>query len=245
MKTIVITGASSGIGLSLAKLLDHTDRHLVLCGRNKESLLLLSSELQHSHEIKVFDVKNKAEVFEQLSTLSTIDVLVNNAGNAHGLDTFDLMPLEDMEEMIFANVLGLIYVTKASMPAMMRAQKGHIINMSSIAGKETYRSGTVYCATKSAVEALSKGLRLDLLEHRIKVTNVAPGAVNTNFSTVRFKGDTQKAGSVYEGFQPLSAEDVAIQIKAAIELPDHVQIADITILPTAQAGIVSFHKDKQ
>lgn len=239
MKTIVITGASSGIGLALAKHMDLPHHHLVLCGRNQKNLEELSPHLKHSHEIKIFDVKDKEQVFAQLSSLSEIHVLVNNAGNAHGLDTFDQMPLADMEEMILANVLGLIYVTKACMPGLIKAQHAQIINISSIAGKETYKNGTVYCASKAAVEVLSKGLRLDLLDKGVRVTNIAPGAVNTNFSTVRFKGDSHKADQVYAGFEPLLADDIALQIKAVIDLPHHVQIADITIQPSAQASATS------
>lgn len=208
----------------------------------RKNLKQLSKDLSHSHEVMVFDVKDKKQVFSQLSRLSQIHILVNNAGNAHGLDTFDKMALEDMEEMILANVLGLIYVTKACMPALIQSAHAQIINMSSIAGKEIYKNGTVYCASKAAVEVLSKGLRLDLIEKGIRVTNIAPGAVNTNFSMVRFKGDSDKADQVYAGFEPLVAEDIALQIKSIIDLPSNIQIADITILPSAQASATSILK---
>ena len=169
--------------------------------------------------------------------------MVNNAGNAHGLASFQQADLQDLEDMIDINVKGLIYVTKAVLPYLENSQNAHIINLSSTAGKQTYANAAVYCASKAAVEAISEGLRIDLLQQGIKVTNIAPGAVNTEFSRVRFKGDQQKADQVYKGFDPLVAQDIAGAIAYALQQPAHVQIADMTILPSAQANAFMIHKN--
>lgn len=246
MKTALITGATSGIGLATARALASTHR-LVLCGRRKEKLASIQHELETTTPIHTlsFDVRDKEAVFQAVDSLPeawrTIDVLINNAGNAHGLARFQDASLDDLEMMIDGNVKGLIYVTKAVLPLIQR-QTGHIVNLSSIAGKETYQNGTVYCASKAAVETLSKGMRLDLLEEGIKVTNIAPGAVETEFSVVRFKGDQAKAAQVYSGYQPLTAEDIAEAIRAAVSQPPHVQWADITVFPKAQAGATAIFK---
>lgn len=196
-----------------------------------------------SHVLQ-FDVSQKEAVFSAIGSLGTlrVDILINNAGNAHGLATFDQADIEDLDAMIDINVKGLIYVTKAVLPLMIPQGKGHIINISSIAGKQVYMNGTTYCASKFAVEALTQGMRIDLLPHHIKVTGIAPGAVATNFSLVRFKGDEERAGSVYEGYTPLTAEDVANTILFAIQQPEHVQIADLTIMPSAQASAIHINK---
>lgn len=238
MKTILITGASSGIGEATAFLLAQKGYQLILCGRNKSALEAIKNAYPNNvQHILLFDVSNKNAVFEQIGQLNQpIDILINNAGNAHGLATFDEASIDDLETMIDVNVKGVIYVTKAVLPLMLPIGSGHIINISSIAGKQTYLNGTTYCASKFAVEALTQGLRIDLLPHNIKVTSIAPGAVATNFSKVRFKGDEERAASVYQGFNPLQAQDIAQTILFAIEQPEHVQIADLVVLPSQQAS---------
>ncbi|KZE79894.1 NAD(P)-dependent oxidoreductase [Myroides marinus] len=247
MKTALITGATSGIGKATAQALAPNHR-LILCGRNTANLTAIQDELAKITEVTTltFDVSDKKATFDAIATLpanwQTIDVLINNAGNAHGLATFQEASLDDLEAMIDINVKGIIYVTKALLPLMMGKGSGHIVNLSSIAGKEAYQNGTIYCASKAAVEAFSKGLRYDLLSEGIKVTNVAPGAVETDFSLVRFKGDSDRAAQVYQGYTPLVAEDIANAIAYIINQPEHVQIADITVFPKAQAGATTIHK---
>ncbi|MGL5276820.1 SDR family NAD(P)-dependent oxidoreductase [Myroides sp.] len=247
MKTALITGATSGIGKATAQALAPNHR-LILCGRNTANLTAIQDELAKITEVTTltFDVSDKKATFDAIATLpanwQTIDVLINNAGNAHGLATFQKASLDDLEAMIDINVKGIIYVTKALLPLMMGKGSGHIVNLSSIAGKEAYQNGTIYCASKAAVEAFSKGLRYDLLSEGIKVTNVAPGAVETDFSLVRFKGDSDRAAQVYQGYTPLVAEDIANAIAYIINQPEHVQIADITVFPKAQAGATTIHK---
>lgn len=248
MRTILITGATSGIGQATARLLAPSFR-LILCGRRQDRLQELEQELASITKVKTlcFDVRNKQDVFQQIDALEPewkqIDALVNNAGNAHGLASFQQADLQDLEDMIDINVKGLIYVTKAVLPYLENSQNAHIINLSSTAGKQTYANAAVYCASKAAVEAISEGLRIDLLQQGIKVTNIAPGAVNTEFSRVRFKGDQQKADQVYKGFDPLVAQDIAGAIAYALQQPAHVQIADMTILPSAQANAFMIHKN--
>ncbi|MEK6451935.1 MULTISPECIES: SDR family NAD(P)-dependent oxidoreductase [unclassified Myroides] len=247
MKTALITGATSGIGKATAETLAPNHR-LILCGRRADKLNEVAQELSKVTEVTTltFDVSHKEETFAAINSLpqqwQQIDVLVNNAGNAHGLASFQEATIDDLEAMIDINVKGVIYVTKAVLPFMIPNQSGHIVNLSSIAGKETYQNGTVYCASKAAVEALSKGMRLDLLTSGIKVTNVAPGAVETEFSVVRFKGDKEKADQVYKGYTPLEAQDIANAIAYAVNQPEHVQIADMTVFPKAQAGPSAFNK---
>ena len=240
MKTVLLTGATSGIGKATAIILAEKKYKLILCGRNQTALDELKMTLRTEVHICNFDVRDKDAVFNQIQHLPTefenIDILINNAGNAHGLATFDQADLEDLEAMIDINVKGLIYVTKAVLPLMPQQSESHIINISSVAGKEVYLNGTTYCASKFAVEALTKGMRIDLQPLGIKVTGIAPGAVETNFSLVRFKGDSERANQAYNGYQPLTAEDVSATILFAIEQPNHVQIADITIFPKAQAS---------
>ena len=246
MKTVLLTGATSGIGKATAIALAKKKYKLILCGRNQSILDELKATLSTKVHICCFDVRDKKEVFTHIESLPEefrqIDILINNAGNAHGLATFDQADLEDLEAMIDINVKGLIYVTKAVLPLMPKNSESHIINISSVAGKEVYLNGATYCASKFAVEALTKGMRIDLQPLGIKVTGIAPGAVETNFSLVRFKGDSQKASQAYTGYQPLTAEDVSSTILFAIEQPNHVQIADITIFPKAQASAANILK---
>lgn len=239
MKTILITGASSGIGYATAKMLAEGNR-LILCGRRLERLQQLQAELTDTPTLLLqFDVAKKEEVFSAFDSIpaewQNIDVLINNAGNAHGLATFQDADLDDLEAMIDINVKGLIYVTKACLPFIKKSENAHVVNISSIAGKQVYTNGSTYCASKWAVEALTKGMRLDFLPLGIKVTGIAPGAVETEFSLVRFKGNEDIASKVYQGYEPLKAKDIAMNIAFAVNAPKHVQVADITILPQAQA----------
>lgn len=249
MKTVLITGATSGIGKATAQALANSNYQLILCGRNQQQLATIASELSAQTKVHtcVFDVRDKQAVFNAIAALpqefQSIDILINNAGNAHGLATFDQADLQDLEDMIDINVKGLIYVTKAVLPHMPVDKQSHIVNLSSVAGKEVYLNGTTYCASKFAVEALTKGMRIDLQPLGIKVTSIAPGAVQTNFSLVRFKGDQERADNVYKGFDPLLAEDIANTIVFVLEQPDHVQLADITIFPKAQSCATSIRKN--
>lgn len=246
-KIACVTGASSGIGFATAKVLSDVGYSLILCGRRKERLEQLQKELSTNSILLVFDVKNQEEVQSAFDSLPSqwkqIDILINNAGNAHGLEPIDQGSITDWDEMIDVNVKGLLYVSKAVIPGMKERNHGHVVNISSIAGKMTYANGAVYCASKAAVEALSNGMRLDLIPYGIKVSNVAPGAVNTEFSTVRFKGDQQKADAVYKGFEPLYAENIADVIRYIVTAPSNVTISDITILAGAQAAATVIHRE--
>jgi len=245
-KIILITGASSGIGWSTANKLAKKGHSLILCGRNKNKLDELSKELNADTHVLTFDIRNKEEVFKSILSIpkefKDIDVLINNAGNAHGLALVHESNILDWEAMIDVNVKGLFYVTKAILNDMVEKKSGQIINIGSIAGKESYPKGNVYCASKAAVEKFTEGLRLDLNPFGIRVGVVHPGLVATNFSNVRFKGDKERAKKVYEGFTPLSANDVADCICYMIEAPKHVNIADFTILPTDQASAYVLNK---
>lgn len=247
MKTIVITGATSGIGRATAKALAQNNR-LILCGRRTERLNALAKELSQTPiHLLTFDVGDKQAVFDAFENLpvqwQSIDVLINNAGNAHGLASFQEAVLEDLENMIDTNVKGIIYLTKACLPYLEKSSNGHVINISSIAGKQVYGKSATYCASKYAVEALTKGMRIDFLPLKIKVTAISPGAVETEFSLVRYKGDTEKASKIYQGFKPLVAEDIAETIVFVLNQPEHIQLADITVLPKAQADIVNTYKE--
>ena len=248
-KTALITGTTSGIGLATAELFAKNEINLVLCGRRQNRLDALKSKLsEHAHVHTLnFDVRDKIAVFEAIESLpknfSDIDILVNNAGNAHGLDSIEEGSIEDWDAMLDINVKGLLYVTKAVLPKMVAQKAGHIINIGSIAGKETYPKGNVYCASKYAVDALNQGMRIDLNQYGIRVGAINPGAVETEFSNVRFKGDDQRADNVYIGFQPLRPEDIADIIHFVVTRPYHVNIADLLVMPTAQASATIIKKD--
>jgi len=240
MKTAVITGASSGIGRATAIALAKQNFRLIICGRRENRLVELAKELPTEVHILVFDVRDKQAVSKAFASLpldfKTVDVLVNNAGNAHGLSPIESGEIDDWDAMIDGNVKGLLYVSKAIIPGMVDRKSGQIINIGSIAGKEVYQNGNVYCASKFAVDALNKGMRMDLNQYGIRVGAVNPGMVETEFSEVRFKGDNQRAANVYKGLQPLRPEDIADVIVFMVNCPPHVNIGDITVLPTAQAS---------
>jgi NADP-dependent 3-hydroxy acid dehydrogenase YdfG len=241
-RIVLITGATSGIGEATARLLAVNHFKLILCGRRKDRLQRLSEELMKNTDVITlsFEVRNQKEVAEAIASLpeawKEIDVLVNNAGNAHGLDPIQTGSLDDWDAMIDINVKGLLYVTKEVLPVMLKRNAGHIINIGSIAGKEVYANGNVYCASKFAVDALTKGMRIDLNAHNVKVTAIHPGLVETEFSLVRFKGDEARASSVYKGLEALQGQDIADLILFALTRPPHVVIADLVVLPTAQAS---------
>ncbi len=250
-KIALITGASSGIGYATALELAKNGFDLVLCGRRQENLdkLKLEIGLKVRSVILTFDVSDFSQVETAFNSLSSdwknIDVLINNAGNAHGLGSIQDGDLNDWENMIGSNIKGILYVSKKVIPIMVERQKGHIVNLSSVAGKTTYENGAVYCATKKSVEALSEGMRLDLTKEGIKITNIAPGAVETEFSMVRFKGDKVKAKKVYEGFDPLLAQDIANAISYCLLAPEHVTIADMTIYAKAQAAPTMIYRKEK
>ena len=242
-KIALITGATSGIGWATAVRLAHEGFDLILCGRRAERLAELE-KIVSSGNVKVrlltFDVRDRKAVETAIDSLpaewQAIDCLINNAGNAHGMAPIQDGDPDDWDAMLDSNVKGLLYVSKAVMPGMVARQRGHIVNIGSIAGKETYPNGNVYCASKAAVQAITDGMRLDLNPHGIKVTGIHPGMVDTEFSKVRFKGDAQRAGNVYKGLQPLTADDIADTIAFVLTRPPHVVLADIVLLPVAQAS---------
>ena len=248
-KTALITGATSGIGRASAIELAKNGVNLIICGRRQERLVNLQIELNDFALIHTlnFDVRNKDEVFEAIKSLpeefSNIDILINNAGNAHGLDPIDKGSVDDWDSMLDINVKGLLYVSKAIIPQMTKRRSGHIINIGSTAGKEVYPKGNVYCASKHAVDAITQGMRIDLNQYGIRVGAVNPGMVETEFSNVRFKGDDEKAKSVYEGFKPLTPKDVAEIIYFIISRPTHVNIADLMVMSTAQASSTIVKRD--
>ena len=250
MKTVLITGATSGIGLATArKLADEGQYKLIICGRRKERLDNLIKDLQSKIEIMSlsFDVRDKHAIAKALDNLPAafkdIDVLINNAGNAHGLDYIQNANIEDWDAMIDINVKGLLYVSQPIIKQMMERKNGHIINIGSLAGREVYPKGNVYCASKFAVDALNRSMRHDLNEYGIRVGSVNPGLVETEFSEVRFKGDKDRAKSVYEGFEALKPEDIADIIHFCISRPYRVNIADLLVLPTAQASSSMIKKE--
>ncbi len=244
----LITGATSGIGKATAIAFAQAGIDLIVCGRRKEVLDELVAELSRQVNVQslIFDVRDNDSVQKAIESLGEdwkkIDILVNNAGNAHGLSPIQEGEIGDWDAMIDGNVKGLLYVSKAIMPLMIARKSGHIINLSSVAGKQTYANGGVYCASKKAVEALSEGMRLDLTQYGIKVTNIAPGAVHTDFSLVRFKGDAERANKVYEGFEPLLAEDIADAILYAVNTPERVTIADIVLYAKAQSAPTTIYR---
>jgi len=245
--TALITGATSGIGRATADAFAALGYRLILCGRRTDRLTEVQNELSQTTAVTTltFDVRDQAAVVGAIASLPAewqqdghplVDILVNNAGNAHGMSPIQDGDVADWDQMIDGNIQGLLYVSRAVIPGMVARQRGHIVNLSSIAGKQTYANGAVYCASKAAVEALSTGMRLDLTQYGIKVTNIAPGAVETEFSVVRFKGDANRAAKVYDGFDPLTAKDIADTIVYAVTAPANVTIADVTILAAAQAA---------
>jgi len=246
-KIALITGATAGIGKATAELFAKNDFNLILCGRREERLKELQNTLPTKVLTLTFDVREKETVFEKIGKLpeewKNIDVLINNAGNAHGLDFIQEGSLEDWEAMIDINVKGLLYVSKAVLPYLLKRPQAHIINIGSIAGKEVYPKGNVYCASKHAVDAINNGMRLDLNGTSVKVSSVNPGLVETEFSLVRFKGDEERAKQVYTGYEPLHPEDIADLLLFMVTRPFHVNLSDITILPNAQASAGVITKD--
>lgn len=245
-KTALITGATSGIGEATAQYFARKGIRLVLCGRNTQKLEQLKASLPTEVHTLAFDVANKTAVSDAISALpddfASVDILINNAGNAHGLAPIHEGDIEDWDQMIDINVKGLLYVSKAILPQMVERKSGHIIHIGSTAGKEVYPNGNVYCASKHAVDALNKAMRIDLNPYNIRVGAIHPGMVETNFSNVRFKGDQERASKVYEGFDCLQAEDIADIIYFVVSRPYHVNIADLVVLSTAQASSTIVNK---
>jgi 3-hydroxy acid dehydrogenase / malonic semialdehyde reductase len=249
-RTILITGATSGIGEATALKLAENNFNLILTGRRNERLQLLKGKIESETQAEVltlcFDVRNRHETEAAINNLpekwKKVDVLINNAGLAVGLSSIANGDTDDWERMIDTNIKGLLYISKVISARMIDQGEGHIINISSIAGRETYPMGNVYCASKHAVQAITKGMRLDFLQHGIKVTSVCPGAVDTEFSLVRFKDDLQRAQKVYEGFTPLYAEDIAETILFVVTRPKHVNIDDILVMPADQAYSRDFNR---
>ncbi len=250
LETALITGATSGIGRETARVFAENGIRLVLCGRRRDRLESLFNELSSRTEVALleFDIRDREAVARAVNSLpesfSNISILINNAGNAHGLDPIDQGSLDDWDAMIDINVKGLLYITRAILPSMVNRKQGHIINIGSTAGKEVYPRGNVYCASKHAVDAINQAMRIDLNDHGIRVGAVNPGLVETEFSNVRFKGDTERANSVYKGFQPLTPRDIAEIIYFVINRPPHVNIADLVVMPTAQASSTIVKKDQ-
>ena len=245
-----ITGATSGIGSASAHKLAAEGYQIIATGRRNNRLQEMEKLWADKYELPLiplcFDVRNRADVFEAIEGLDenlTVDVLVNNAGGALGRDPFDKANIDDWDTMIDANVKGLLYVTRAVLPRLKKSTRPHIFNIGSTAGKEVYAAGNVYCASKFAVDALSKAMRIDLLEDGVKVTQINPGLVETEFSLVRFKGDEEKAKAVYSGYQPLVGEDIAEVISSTLKMPAHVCLNDIVVTATAQAN--SFYLNKK
>lgn len=250
-RIIFITGSTSGIGEGCARKFASKGSDLIINGRNEEKVLLLKDELEEKYGIEVlplvFDVRDRNAMIEALSSLKgkwkAIDVLINNAGLVFGVDKEFQGDLDEWDVMIDTNIRGLLSMTRLVTPGMVERGRGHIINIGSIAGDAAYPGGSVYCATKAAVKALSDGLRIDLVDTPLRVTNIKPGMVETNFSVVRFRGDKVKADNFYKGIKPLTGSDVAETIYFAASAPAHVQLAEILIMPTNQAtGTISYKK---
>lgn len=249
-KTVLITGATAGIGKACAVKFAAAKFDLIITGRRNERLVELKKQLEKEYAIEVlplcFDVQNRQATTETLTNIperwQKIDVLINNAGLALGRDSFEDADMDDWETMLNSNVHGLLYVSKAVLPFMLAQGQGHIINMGSVAGKEVYEKGNVYCASKFAVDAITKSMRIDLLKNNIKVTGIHPGAVETEFSLVRFKGEESTAKAAYNGFTPLTPEDIADTVFYCVSLPPHVCINDLVITCSQQAGTYYFHK---
>jgi NADP-dependent 3-hydroxy acid dehydrogenase YdfG len=249
-KIALVTGATSGFGKAIAEKFAAQQYNVIITGRRKNLLEEVAGDIQKKYSVKVlalnFDVRNKKEVDNAVKNLPPewhgIDVLVNNAGLALGKDFFEEADMDDWETMIDTNVKGLLYMSRAVIPYMVKKGKGHIVNIGSVAGKDVYDKGNVYCATKHAVDSISRSMRIELLRHKIKVTAIHPGAAETEFSIVRFKGDEDAAKQVYVGYQALTADDIADTVLYCTSLPDHVCINDLTITPTAQADAFYFYK---
>ncbi|WP_152270472.1 SDR family NAD(P)-dependent oxidoreductase [Agriterribacter humi] len=250
-KIVFITGATSGFGEACALQFAEAGYDIIINGRREDRLKQLKKDLEEKFSVRVlslpFDVSNRDAVFSAVDGIAgdwrNINVLINNAGLALGRDFFDEADLDEWDTMMDTNVKGLLYVSRAVLPLMISQNKGHIINLGSVAAKEVYERGNVYCASKFAVDALSKSMRIDLLRHNIKVTAIHPGAAETEFSLVRFKGDAAKANAVYNGFKPLTAKDVADVIFYCTTVPEHVCINDLVICPSQQADAIYFHKE--
>ena len=248
-QTALITGATSGIGKATAKLFAKNNINLIICGRRIEKLQQLQQELSQFTKVHIlqFDVRYNDEVKKAINSLPNefkhIDILINNAGNAHGLDSFQNGNIDDWDAMIDGNVKGLLYVSKTVIPQMVERNNGFILNIGSIAGKDVYPNGNVYCASKFAVNALNKGMRIDLNQHNIRVCAIHPGLVETEFSDVRFKGDTERAKTVYKGYKALQPEDIADIIHFVVTRPYHVNIEDLIVYPTAQASATIVNKN--
>lgn len=250
VKTVLITGATSGIGKACAEKYAANGFRLIITGRRSTLLNQIQQDLITKYAVDVFccnfDVQDRAAVFNIIESLPTdwqqIDILINNAGLALGRDAFDNANIDDWDTMMHTNVDGLLYVSRAVIPFLKKSPQPHIINIGSIAGKEVYENGNVYCASKFAVDAITKSMRIDLLKYGIKVTAIHPGAVNTEFSLIRYKGDQEKADNTYIGLKPLTGEDIAESIYYCTQLPQHVCINELTIMPTQQANTYVFHK---
>ncbi|MDG1741814.1 MAG: SDR family NAD(P)-dependent oxidoreductase [Crocinitomicaceae bacterium] len=248
---VLITGATAGFGEACARIFAKNKWNLIITGRRKERLELLKKELYDAHDVDIvtlsFDVREQQAVENAINLISEkvknkLEILINNAGLAVGKGPIDNGIIDDWERMIDTNIKGLLYVSNAVIPVLKSNAKGHIINIGSIAGKEVYPGGNVYCASKHAVDALSKAMRIDLVSHQIKVTNIAPGAAETEFSVVRFKGNKEAADAIYSGFEPLTAIDIAETVYFAATRPAHVNLNDIVIMPTAQASSTILNK---
>ncbi|MDP2540105.1 NAD(P)-dependent oxidoreductase [Tenacibaculum discolor] len=248
-QTALITGATSGIGKATAQLFAKNNINLIICGRRIEKLQKLQQELSQFTKVHIlqFDVRYNEEVQNAINSLPDefkhIDILINNAGNAHGLDSIQNGNIDDWDAMIDGNVKGLLYVSKAIIPQMVERNNGFIVNIGSIAGKDVYPNGNVYCASKFAVNALNKGMRIDLNQHNIRVSAIHPGLVETEFSDVRFKGDSERAKTVYQGYKALQPEDIADIIHFVVTRPYHVNIEDLIVYPTAQASATIVNKN--
>ena len=249
-RCVLITGASSGIGTSCARRFAQSGARLILAARRKENLQALSDELQEQYQAQTLllcvDVQDRQAVTTAIEGLpadwKAIDVLINNAGLSRGLEKQYESPIQDWEEMIDTNIKGLLYVTRAVVPGMVAQRQGHVVNIGSIAARQTYAGGSVYCATKAAVKVLSEGLKIDLLGTPVRVTNIEPGLVETAFSQVRFRGDVERAQSVYTGMKPLTPDDIADTILFAVTRPAHVNISEIFVMPTDQSSVAHVHR---
>ncbi len=247
---VLITGASSGIGQSCARFFAQAGARLILAARRKDKLQTLSDELQTHYQTQTLLLCIDVQDFQAVTTAieglpaewKAIDVLINNAGLSRGLDKQYESPIQDWEEMIDTNIKGLLYVTRAVVPGMVARGRGHVVNIGSIAARQTYTGGSVYCATKAAVKSLSEGLKIDLLGTPVRVTNIEPGLVETEFSNVRFRGDDDKANSVYTGMTPLTPDDIAETILFAVTRPTHVNISEIFVMPTDQSSVTHVHR---